>query len=179
MNGPAGITESPVFINPFAAPPVNEPDVEHPRSREDIPTPFSAGTPLRAFITPPWSSLLPPRSRQEGGASSCASPSPLQATVETAPPTPCMDPVKVDQDDLAPVALEGGLEKGNENHTEGHRDREQDSRDGTGEPPTLFYVQPTPGQIRRGEPLTGWLCEPEWLRRRIRDLTRGNMQGDQ
>lgn len=179
MNEPAGTTESPAFIDPFVAPPGNEPDVEHPRSREDIPTPFSADTPLRAFITPPWSSPLPPRSRQEGVASGCASPSPLQATVETAPPTPCMDSVKVDQDDLAPAALERGPEKANEDDTEGHGDRGPDSRGSTDEPPTLFYVQPSPGQIQRGEPLTGWLCEPEWLRRRLRDLTMGNMQGDQ
>lgn len=177
MREPAGITKSPVHINPFAAPPVNEPDVENPRSREDLPTPFSAATPLRA-VTPPWSSPLPPSTGQRGGASSCASPSPLQATVETAPPTPCMDPVKVDQDDPAPVALEGALEKGNEDNTEGQGDRHQDSRGGAEEPPTLFYVQPSPEQIRRGEPLTGWLCEPEWLRRRLRDWTRGNMQRD-
>lgn len=179
MNGPAAIMESTVISNPYAAPPMDEPDVEHPRSREDIPTPFSAATSLRAFITPPWSSPLPPSSGQKSDASSCASPSPLQATVETAPPTPCIDPVKVDQDDPAPVALEEGREEGNENHTEGHEDRGQDNPGGMGEPPTLFYLQPSPGQIQRGEPLTGWLCEPEWLRRRLRDLTLGNMQGDQ
>ncbi|KAG6357374.1 hypothetical protein INS49_013251 [Diaporthe citri] len=175
MNEPAGITKSPVFVNPFAAPPMNEPDVEHPRSREDIPTPFSAATPLQAFITPPWSSPLPPSSGQEGGVSQSS----LQATVETAPPTPCMDPVKVDQDDPAPVALEEGREDRNEDRVEGHGDPQQDSPGGIGEPPTLFYVQPSPEQIQRGEPLTGWLCEPQWLRRRLRDLTRGNMQGDQ
>lgn len=179
MNGPAGITESPVSTNPFAPRPVDEPDVENPRSREDIPTPFSAVTPLRAFITPPWSSPLPSSSGQKSGASIYASPSPLQATVETAPPTPCIDPVKVDQDDPAPVALEEGREEGNADHTEGRRDQAQDSPGGIGEPPTLFYLQPSPGQIRRGEPMTGWLCEPEWVRRRLRDLTRGNMQGDQ
>lgn len=67
-------------------------------------------------------------------------------------------------------------EPGNE-HQEGKESRDgQESPDGVvGEPPALVYVQPSPEQMQRGEPLTGWLCDPEWLRRRVRDFTLADM----
>lgn len=170
MNEPAGMTESPVDDDPGTQPPVHEPGVELPRTADFLPTPASAATSLLAPITPPWSSSLPPSSRQKSVASSDASPSLFQATVEGAPPTPRIGPVEVGDDDPSAVAPDG-LEGASEHRTEEREDWEQERPGGMGEPPTLIYLPPSPGQVRRGEPLTGWLCEPGWVRRRLRDFT--------
>lgn len=179
MNEPSGVTEPPVANSRTALAPADEPEVELPRASEDLPTPLSALTPLRAPITPPWSSSLPPSSGQRGSASNFPSLSPLQATVESAPPSPYMDPVKVDRYEPEPIALEGGQDEGSDDHTEGRGDGEQDGPGDVGEPPTLLYVPPNPGQIQRGEPISGWLCEPAWIRRVLRDLGQGDTQGDE
>lgn len=129
-------------------------------------------------MTPPSSSPLPPGSEQQSGASRYFSPSRLQATVESAPPSPSIEPVKVASDDPAAVVLEEELE-GKENEHQGGESRDGQSQAGVGEPPALVYVQPSPEQMQRGEPLTGWLCDPEWLRRRVRDFTLRSTQGNQ
>lgn len=179
MNEPLGIKVLPVNDNPDAPPPIHEPEVELPRAAELLPTPASAATSLLAPITPPWFSPLPPSLVQRGGGSVRASPSLFQATVESAPPTPRIEPEETGREDPAAFALEEGPEEGHEDRMEERGDREQERPGGVGEPPTLIYVPPSPGQIRRGEPLTGWLCEPGWIRRRLRDFTQGNMRGDQ
>ena len=181
MNVAAGTTKSPLAKNPDASssPPVHEPEVENPRTSETLLAPPSIVTPLRGLMTPPSPSPMPSSSGQKESASSFAAPSSLQATVETAPPTPCVGPVKGEPDDPAAVALQEGPEEGREDHEGGPEDREQESISDMEEPPTLFYVQPSPEQIQRGEPLTGWLCEPGWLRRRVRDFAQQNMRGEQ
>lgn len=175
MNEPPGITALPVDSNPDALSPIHEPDVELPRAADLLPTPVSAATSLLAPITPPWFSPLLPSSVQGRVASGRASPSLFQATVESAPPTPRIEPVEAGHDAPAPSALEEDPEEGREDRMEERGGPEQERLGGMGEPPTLIYVPPTPGQILRGEPLTGWLCEPGWIRRRLRDFTQGNM----
>lgn len=177
MNEPPGMTESPVDDDPGTLPPVHEPEVELPRTAGFLPTPVSAATSLLAPITPPWSSPLPPSSGRKSVASSRASPSLFQATVESAPPTPRIGPAEVGDEDPSAVALDG-REGSSEESVEERGDREQERPGSMREPPTLIYLPPSPGQIRRGEPVTGWLCEPGWIRRRLRDFTQGNMQGD-
>lgn len=179
MNEPLGIKVLPVNENPDALPPVHEPEIELSRAAELLPTSVSAATSLLAPITPPWFSPLPPSPVQRCGGSVRASPSLFQATVESAPPTPRIEPAEVGHGDPAPFALEEGPDEGHEDPMEERREREQERPGGVGEPPTLIYVPPSPGQILRGEPLTGWLCEPGWIRRRLRDFTQGNMRGDQ
>lgn len=175
MKEPSGITVLPVDDNPDAPPPIHEPDVELPRAAELLPSPFSAATSLLAPITPPWLSPLPPSSVHRRVASGRASPNLFQATVESAPPTPHIEPAEDGHDDPAPSALEERSEEGHEKDRVGGRGEREQEADGVGEPPTLIYVPPSPGQIQRGEPLTGWLCEPGWIRRRLRDFTQGNM----
>lgn len=175
MKEPAGITVLPVDENPDAPAPIHEPDVELPRAAELLPSPFSAATSLLAPITPPWLSPLPPSSVHRRVASGRASPSLFQATVESAPPTPHIEPAEGGHDDPAPFALEARSEEGHEDRMEELGEREQEGPGGVVEPPTLIYVPPSPGQIQRGEPLTGWLCEPGWIRRRLRDFTQGNV----
>lgn len=163
-----------------------EPEVEHPRTNGALAEPLWAATPpLRAPMTPPSSSspLPPGGSDQHSGASMYFSPSRLQATVESAPPSPSTGSVSVGPDDpAAAVVLEEGQQaeeqQGNEHQGEESRGREGSPVGGVGEPPALVYVQPSPEQMLRGEPLTGWLCDPEWLRRRVRDFTLVGMQGD-
>lgn len=182
MNEPIGLTETPVVNNPDGLVRAGEPEVENPRTNKIPVSPLWTATPLRAPMAPPSSSPPPPGSEQPGRAFSYFSPSPLhfQATVESAPPTPSTEPVKVGQDDSAAFVLEEGREEGgNEDQMEESGDRKPESSGGVGEPPALVYVQPSPGQLESGVPLTGWLCDPEWLRRRFRDFTLGNMQGNQ
>lgn len=179
MNEPFGAAEALVANNPATLPPGDEPDVELPRASDDPPTPLSGLTPLRASITPPWSSPLPSSSGQRGDASNFPSLRSLQATVESAPPSPYMDPVKVDRYEPEQIALGGGEDQESDDHTEGRGDGEQDGPGGVGEPPTLLYVPPNPGQIQRGEPISGWLCEPAWLRRVLGGLGQGDTQGDE
>lgn len=161
-----------MVINPFALWQVHEPEVERPRTNEALAEPLWVPTPLRAPITPPSSSPIPPGSEQQSGTSRYFSPSRLQATVESAPPSPSIDPVSVAPNDPPAVVLEDGHEeeRGNEHQGKESRDR-QERPGGVGEPPALVYVQPSPEQMQRGEPLTGWLCDPEWLRRRVREFT--------
>lgn len=179
MNEPAGVTVLPVNDKSGALPPTHEPEIELARAAEFVPTPVSAATSLLAPITPPCFSPLPPNSVHRRVASGRASPSLFQATVESAPPTPHIEPAEGGHDESAPFALDERSEEGHENRMEERGEREQEVPGGVGEPPTLIYVPPSPGQIQRGEPLTGWLCEPGWIRRRFRDFTQGNMRGDQ
>lgn len=180
MNEPVGAAESPLGKDQDADPPVHEPDVELPRAREDLPTPVSVASSLLApsSITP-WFSPLSPSSGHMGGASRRGSPNPFQATVESAPPSPRIEPVEAAHYDPAPHGLEEGWKEGNEDHLEARRDRQHNRPGVVGEPPTLIYVPQSPGQIRRGEPVTGWLCEPGWIRRRFRHFTPGDVEGDQ
>lgn len=178
MNEPVGNAVLPVDDNRDALPTIQEPDVELPRAADLLPTPVSAATSIFASSPTQWFSPLPPCSVQRRVASGRASPSLFQATVESAPPTPRIEPVEAGHDAIAPSALEEDPEEGREDRMEERGGPEQERLGGMGEPPTLIYVPPTPGQIQRGEPLTGWLCEPGWIRRRLRDFTQGNMRGD-
>ncbi|KAI3396507.1 hypothetical protein diail_12127 [Diaporthe ilicicola] len=164
----AGIPESPSTDHPDSVPTADEPDATHPMT-QDVPA-----LPLSRPQTPPGHSPLPQISKQEGQRSHVVG-VPLQATVETAPPSPATQPSRLGQDEpvaaAAAAAAEQKLEKSQDDKKKEKRGGEQARSADVREPPTLCYMQPTPEQIQRGEPLRGWLCEPEWFRRRIRDLT--------
>jgi hypothetical protein len=161
-----------------------EPEIEQSRANEAPVSPRWAATPLRAPMTPSSSLPSPSECAQPGRTSSCFSLGHLhfQATVESAPPTPSIESEKAGQDDLpasaaSPGLVEGQQEGGNEDdHTEGNGFRENEDRGHIGEPPALVYVRPSPQQLESGVPLTGWLCDPEWLRRRLSDLRLGDRQ---
>lgn len=186
MIEPAGVTESSLANNPGTVPVLKqEPEVEHPRASNIPPALLSAACPLPASNLDSLPSPLPPSSGQHGDGG-CTKSGPFQTTVETAPPTPVMQPVRTGRDTPAAVKLEESRDErhGNQKERHGSRDqghggRGQDSPADMREPPALLYMQPSPEQIRRGEPLTGWLCEPGWFRRRIRDFTPGNIRGNQ
>jgi hypothetical protein len=177
MNEPTGLAGTPpVAKDVDGLLRAEEPEVEHPRTNQVSASPLCTPTPLRAPMTPPPGS----GSERTGSAFGYFSPSPLlfQATVESAPPTPSTEPAKVvGRDDPATAAVleEGRAEGGDEDQG----DRKHVGPGAVGEPPALVYVQPSPGQLERGVPVTGWLCDPEWLRRRFRDFTLGNVQGNQ
>lgn len=179
MNGNTGRPEAPVadyLIRDFSV--MGESEVENPRTNAALASPLWMATPLRAPSTPPSSTPTPSSvSEHSGPALRYISPSPLhfQATVESAPPTPTTGPVKADQDDPAVISLEEGREEDQADKSGGTKEEGPDG--GVGEPPALVYVQPDPGQLESGVPLTGWLCDPEWLRRRLREFTLGNSQG--
>lgn len=178
MNEPAGTTKSPLANVSDALQPAHEPEIEHPRTAGAPFAPSPIATPLRELMTPLSSSPIPFSSGRNERAPTSAAPS-LQATVETAPPSPCIEPVKIEQDDPAVVALENGREDGRGNHEERLEYREQEGTGNVRESSILYYVPPSPGQVERGEPLTGWLWEPPWLRRKVTEFAQRNMRGDQ
>lgn len=182
MNGQADPPRTPVNTGRFDdSYSVGDPEPENPRTAAALASPLWMATPPRAPSTPALSSSPPSGSEHSGTALRYLSLSPLhlQATVESAPPTPSTGPAKVEGDEPAAISLEEGRKE--EEHDEDPADEnggtEQEGPGGVGEPPALVYVEPSPGQLERGVPVTGWLCDPEWLRCRFMDFTLGNAGG--
>lgn len=157
---PAGVPKSPLTNPPQTVPPVHKPKPTHPVAKDD------PASPLSKPQTNQKQSHISPMSIQDGQRRH-----PLQATVETAPPSPAMEPLRLDQDEPAVAAVGLKLKEGQVDREKGQRGAEQGMPAGVIEPPAICYMQPSPEQVQRGEPLRGWLCEPEWFRRRVRDLT--------
>lgn len=187
MNQPAGGPRTPVDTGRFDDFPIfmgPERDIEQPRTNAAPASPLWTATPLRASSAAPSPTPTPSASEHSGSAMGYIPPSPLhfQATVESAPPTPSTGPVGSGQDEPAVITLEEELQA---DHREedpaggsgGGAKEEGSGGGGMGEPPALVYVQPSPGQLESGVPVSGWLCDPEWLRRRLREFTLGDAQG--
>ncbi|KAG8162894.1 hypothetical protein KVR01_007372 [Diaporthe batatas] len=183
MYQPASRSRTPVATGYDSFITGDEPDVEQPRTSGAPASPLWIATPLRAPSTPASSSPPPSGGSEHSGTALLhTTPSPLhfQATVESAPPTPSTGPLKAGRDEPAVTSPEEEREEERaENQLEEGGDTRQEGMGGNiTEPPALVYVEPAPGQLERGVPLTGWLCDPAWLRQRLRHLTMGNTEGN-